>query len=117
MLAVSALAGAGLIGSPRLLGVWIVPVLLGQPALRLYVLAEHGDCPRTADCFETMRTTFTSAALRGLACNRPSHAGHHPAPPVPFHALPALHRRVRARPRTTAPGHVAVTRADLPRRP
>ena len=28
---------------------WLVPVLLGQPFLRLYLLAEHGDCPEVVN--------------------------------------------------------------------
>jgi len=43
MLALYALAALSLVWSPLLLWVWIVPVILGQPVLRLYLLAEHGD--------------------------------------------------------------------------
>ena len=34
-----------------LLWLWIVPLILGFPVLRLYLLAEHGRCPRWRTCF------------------------------------------------------------------
>lgn len=111
-----ALAALSLIWSPLVLWVWVLPVLLGQPALRVYLLAEHGDCPRVADMLANTRTTFTTAAVRWLAWNMPYHAEHHLAPQVPFHRLPALHALIRARLQVTAPGYGAFTRAYLARR-
>ncbi len=116
MLVLYAAAGLSLAWSPLQLWVWIVPVLLGQPALRLYLLAEHGDCPRTADFFENTRTTLTTGLVRALAWNMPYHAEHHLAPQVPFHALPVLHALIRDRLRTTATGYAAFTRDYLARR-
>lgn len=52
---------------PLVLWVWLVPVLLGQPFLRLYLLAEHGDCPKVANMFQNTRTTFTNRIVRFLA--------------------------------------------------
>ncbi len=103
--------------SPLVLWLWIAPLLLGQPALRLYLLAEHGDCPQVADLLLNTRTTFTTRAVRALAWNMPYHAEHHLMPQVPFHRLPALHGLVRDRLGTTADGYVAFTRAYLERRP
>lgn len=116
LLALYALAAASLLWSPLVLWLWVVPVLLGQPALRLYLLAEHGDCPRVADMLENTRTTFTGRAVRWLAWNMPYHAEHHLAPQVPFHRLPRLHALIRDRLRVTAPGYAAFTRAYLARR-
>lgn len=93
-----------------------MPCLLGQPALRLYLLAEHGDCPQVADMLQNTRTTFTARAVRALAWNMPYHAEHHLAPQVPFHRLPALHALIRDRLRVTAPGYAAFTRDYLARR-
>jgi len=75
-----------------LLFIWLIPMLIGQPFLRLYLLAEHGRCPYVANMLENTRTTFTNAAVRRLAWNMPYHAEHHSYPAVPFHKLPALHR-------------------------
>jgi fatty acid desaturase len=77
--------------STTLLYVWIVPALLGQPFLRLYLLAEHGRCPFVANMLENSRTTLTNWFVRKLAWNMPFHAEHHAYPGVPFHQLPAFH--------------------------
>lgn len=95
-----------LLVSPVLVWVWIVPVLLGQPVLRLYLMAEHGRCPHVADMFENTRTTFTNRAVRWLAWNMPYHAEHHAMPAVPFHKLPELHELTRAHLRQTEDGYV-----------
>jgi fatty acid desaturase len=97
--------------------VWILPVLVGQPFLRLYLLAEHGDCPRVANMFENTRTTFTNRVVRFLAWNMPYHVEHHVWPQVPFHRLPVLHRMMRDELRITADGYAAFTKAYLARRP
>ena len=98
------------------LWVWLVPILLGQPVLRLYLLAEHGDCPRVADMFLNTRTTFTNRVVRFLAWNMPYHVEHHVAPTVPFHRLPDLHARMRAHLAVTAEGYAVFTREYLARR-
>ncbi len=104
------------VAGPLALWVWVVPVLLGQPALRLYLLAEHGDCPRVADMFLNTRTTFTNRIVRFLAWNMPYHTEHHVYPNVPFHQLPGLHTMMRDALQVTAEGYAAFTTAYLRRR-
>jgi fatty acid desaturase len=116
MLVLYALAAASLWWTPVLLWVWVVPVLLGQPVLRLYLLAEHGDCPQVADMFLNTRTTLTTRLVRFLAWNMPYHAEHHVYPAVPFHRLPRLHALMRRHLQVTADGYVAFTRDYLARR-
>jgi fatty acid desaturase len=70
---------------------WILPALLGQPLLRLYLLAEHSGCDLGDNMLENSRTTYTVPWLSFLAWNMPYHAEHHYLASVPFHALPALH--------------------------
>jgi fatty acid desaturase len=111
-----AVVAVSLIWSPVVIWVWLVPVLLGQPVLRLYLLAEHGDCPQVANMFENTRTTFSTALVRFLAWNMPYHVEHHVYPAVPFHHLPALHGLMRDELRVTADGYAAFTRAYLARR-
>lgn len=89
----------------EILAVWIVPMLLGQPFLRLYLLAEHGRCPQVANMFENTRTTFTNSIIRKLAWNMPYHAEHHACPTVPFHRLPELHRLTQPHLRETEDGY------------
>lgn len=104
-----ALAALSLIFSPILLTIWLIPVLIGQPFLRAYLLAEHGLCPPVANMLENSRTTFTSRAIRALAWNMPYHAEHHSYPNVPFHHLPAFHRWTRDHLRSTSAGYMAFT--------
>ncbi|MGL5010248.1 MAG: fatty acid desaturase [Paracoccaceae bacterium] len=110
------LVGLSLLFSPVLFWVWLLPVVLGQPFLRLYLLAEHGDCPQVANMFENTRTTFTTAVVRFLAWNMPYHAEHHVYPAVPFHQLPVLHGMMKDELRVTAEGYGAFTKAYLERR-
>lgn len=101
------------IGSNAALIYWIAPALLGQPALRLYLMAEHGLCPLTPDMVENTRTTYTNALMRALAWNMPYHAEHHAYPAVPFHRLAAVNRAIAPRLKVTAPGYIAVQRQIL----
>lgn len=91
--------------SPLLIWTWIVPLLLGQPFLRLFLLAEHTNCPHVENMFENTRTTFTTKLVRLVAWNMPFHAEHHALPTVPFHKLPELHEAVREHLKTTADGY------------
>ena len=77
--------------STALLWVWLLPALLGQPFMRLYLLAEHTRCPHVANMLENTRTTFTTRLVRFIAWNMPYHIEHHTYPAVPFHKLPAFH--------------------------
>jgi fatty acid desaturase len=80
-----------LLGTPLLIWVWLLPMLIAAPALRGYLLAEHARCPHVADMLSNTRTTFTNRVVRWLAWNMPYHAEHHSYPAVPFHKLPELH--------------------------
>ena len=110
------LAGLTFLWTDLLLWAWLLPMLLGQPFLRLYLLAEHGDCPEVADMFRNTRTTLTTRAVRWLAWNMPYHVEHHVWPGVPFHRLPEVHGLMRAELKVTAEGYAAFTRDYLERR-
>lgn len=96
---------AALLLGPWLIWLWVLPVLLGQPFLRLYLLAEHGRCPPVANMLENSRTTFTNRAVRFLAWNMPYHAEHHAYPAVPFHQLPAFHAHAKNHLKSTSHGY------------
>ncbi len=100
-------------GATVLLWLWLIPVLLGQPFLRLYLLAEHTGCPQVPDMLRNTRTTFTNPLVRFVAWNMPYHAEHHALPAVPFHKLPALHRILRGDLAVTANGYPAAARAAV----
>lgn len=102
-------------GSTLPLLLWVGPALLGQPLLRLYLLAEHTGCADSPDMLENSRTTRTNALVRYFAWNMPFHAEHHAYPSVPFHALPALHRLVADALGCRGAGYLAVERGILAR--
>ena len=112
--ALSALTGT----AAWLIWFWIVPVLLGQPMLRLYLLAEHTGCPMTPDMLENSRTVHTNALVRFLAWNMPYHAEHHAYASIPFHALPRAHTAlaplIRNQPRGYARVHRDLARSLVP---
>lgn len=110
MLGVYGLVIASLFVTPVLFWVWILPVVLGQPFLRLYLLAEHGRCAFVANMFENTRTTYTNRLVRFLAWNMPYHVEHHTLPQVPFHKLPEVHDRMAGHHQVTAPSYRAFTK-------
>lgn len=113
LLALYALVWLSLFVSSAAVWLWILPVLLGQPFLRLYLMAEHTRCPHVADMFSNTRTTFTTRAMRFLAWNMPYHAEHHAMPQVPFHQLPALHQETAPHLTSTSDGYAEFTRETL----
>jgi fatty acid desaturase len=74
-----------------LLYFWVLPLLMGQPFLRWFLLAEHGGCDFSSNMLENSRTTYASPLVNFLSWNMSYHAEHHYLASVPFHALPALH--------------------------
>ena len=110
MLAIYAVLGISLLVSPLLFWVWLLPCLLGQPFLRLYLLAEHGRCAYVANMLENTRTTLTNRIVRFLAWNMPYHIEHHSLPQVPFHKLPELHEHMQGHHGVLAEGYCRFTR-------
>lgn len=94
---------------------WIVPAMLGQPFLRMYLLAEHTGCAANDDTFANTRTTYTNRFVRALAWQMPFHVEHHAFPAVPFHALRRVNEVIRGRIEISASGYGAVQR-ELVRR-
>ncbi|MEK1890500.1 MAG: fatty acid desaturase family protein [Phyllobacterium sp.] len=91
--------------SAVLLFIWVIPAILGQPFLRLYLLAEHGRCAFVANMLENSRTMTTTWLVRKLAWNMPYHAEHHSYPGVPFHQLPEFHALIEAHLKETESGY------------
>ncbi|MDH3388347.1 MAG: fatty acid desaturase [Gammaproteobacteria bacterium] len=89
---------------------WVLPALLAQPLLRLYLLPEHSGCDLNDNMLENSRTTYTTPLLNFLAWNMPYHAEHHYLASVPFHALPALHAYTGQRVKHKGDGYFQVNR-------
>ena len=75
-----------------LLYLWIIPVFVGQPFLRAYLLAEHMLCPAVPEMLQNTRTTLTNPILGWLCWNMNYHVEHHAYPAIPFHQLPETHK-------------------------
>jgi fatty acid desaturase len=105
--AVVALASFDL-GSVAVLDYWLMPLVLGQPALRAFLMAEHTGCPLVPDMLQNSRTTKSNPLMRWLAWNMNHHAEHHAYPALPFHALPEAHKLIRDKIAVRASGYLAV---------
>ena len=92
--------------NPILIWLWVIPVMIGQPFLRLYLLAEHGRCAFVANMLENTRTTYTNVIIRFLAWNMPYHIEHHSFPNVPFYNLPKLNELMAAHLLETEDGYI-----------
>jgi fatty acid desaturase len=82
-------------GWTQLLWYWIVPLFLGEPVMRFIRLTEHVGRPNVDDMKENTRTSMVSWPSKFLSWNMNYHAEHHYAASVPFHALPALHDKLK----------------------
>lgn len=94
---------AALAGLAALAWLWLPAVawlLAGFAGAHLvlgpYLAAEHTGMPTRGDVLARTRSVRSNALVRWLFWNMPYHAEHHGWPAVPFHAVPALHRRVAA---------------------
>lgn len=92
---------------------WVVPAILGQPFLRLFLMSEHIGCAFSDDMLANTRTTYTNASVRLIAWRMPYHAEHHCFPSVPFHALFKVNALSGKRNQVTAPGYLALHRELL----
>lgn len=110
----AAIGLSALAGVDWILWLWVIPALAGQPFLRAYLLAEHWGCPAVPDMWRNTRTTISNPLVRFLAWNMPYHAEHHAHAGVPFHALPALARRMAGARQTEAPGYATFHLREAP---
>jgi fatty acid desaturase len=86
---------------------WLLPRIAGEPVMRIIRMSEHGACPLVPDMLRNTRTVITLRGLRWLNWNNAHHAEHHALPGIPFHALPELHKDLRAHLKEVRPGYVA----------
>jgi len=104
-------------GTALLVWLWVLPALIGQPFLRLFLMAEHSGCPQVPDMLANSRTTLTNRAMEALCWQMNRHSAHHAYPAIPFHALPAADRLLAPRIIPRASGYIALHReiwASLP---
>ena len=70
-----------------LLKTWLIPMIIGQPFLRFFLLAEHGFCDLTNNMTKNSRTTKSNFLVRFFMWNMNYHTEHHYTPGLPFHKL------------------------------
>jgi fatty acid desaturase len=92
---------------------WLLPLAVGQPFLRLAMLAEHSGCSFDANGTTNTRTTLTNRLVAWQMWNMPFHAEHHLYASLPFHSLPAAHRWIGPALKHLDLGYVAVHRKML----
>ncbi|NDC15153.1 MAG: fatty acid desaturase [Synechococcaceae bacterium WB9_2_170] len=100
-------------GNGFLLWSWLLPLVVGQPFLRFWLLAEHTGCSYGPDGTTNTRTTRTHPLLVWQLWNMPFHAEHHLYASLPFHALPAAHRWIAPELQHLDQGYLRVHRALL----
>ena len=100
-------------GSGFLFWNWLLPLAVGQPFLRLVMLAEHSGCSFDADGTTNTRTTLTNPVVAWQMWNMPFHAEHHLYASLPFHSLPAAHRWIGPELKHLDPGYLFVHRKLL----
>jgi fatty acid desaturase len=101
------------LGFGAVLVYWFLPAILAQPFLRALLIVEHTGCSLDRNGLTNTRTTLTAWPIRLLMWNMPYHAEHHLFPAVPFHQLPALHRRISDQLANVAASYRAANRAVI----
>ncbi|SDE00674.1 fatty acid desaturase [Belnapia rosea] len=86
---------------------WLLPQLVGQPLLRLYLFTEHTGCSMDRNGLTNTRTMLTTPLMRLLMWNMPFHAEHHLYPFIPFHRLGEAHALLRDRLAHVHPGYAS----------
>jgi fatty acid desaturase len=89
---------------------WLFPLFIGQPILRLILLAEHTGCSHDDNPLTNTRTLHTLFPLQFMMWNMPLHAEHHLYPSIPFHQLPAAHSHLASFFMHKDQGYIAVNR-------
>ena len=90
-----AIAISLLFQQPWFITLWLLPLAIGQPILRLILLAEHTGCSNDNNSLSNTRTTLTWLPIKLMMWNMSFHAEHHLYPSIPFHALPQAHQELK----------------------
>jgi fatty acid desaturase len=74
-----------------------LPLIYGELLLRMMETCQHGGFHEDViDHRLNTRTFYTNPIFRFLYWNMNYHMEHHMFPMIPFHALPALHKEIKA---------------------
>jgi fatty acid desaturase len=95
---------------PWFITFWLLPLAVGQPILRLILLAEHTGCSKDNNPLTNTRTTLTWFPIKFMMWNMPYHAEHHLYPSIPFHSLPQAHQQLKEHFTVIDQGYLKVNR-------
>ncbi len=95
---------------PWFLMYWLLPLAIGQPILRMILLAEHTGCTYDENPLTNTRTTLTLWPIRFLMWNMPYHAEHHLYASIPFHSLAKAHTKLLPQLERVESGYLKVNR-------
>jgi fatty acid desaturase len=95
---------------PLFLIYWLFPLAIGQPILRMILLAEHTGCTYDDNPLTNTRTTLTLWPIRFLMWNMPYHAEHHLYASIPFHSLAKAHTKLLTQLERVESGYLKVNR-------
>ena len=91
----SAVAYLGWVPTNVFLTLWLLPLAIGQPFLRMILLSDHTACEYGSNYLTNTRTTYTNLFVRYLMWEMPFHSEHHRYPGIPFHALSEVHSHLK----------------------
>jgi fatty acid desaturase len=112
---VGAIAISLLFKQPWFLIYWLLPMIVGQPLLRMILLSEHTGCTHDNNPLTNTRTTLTVWPVQFLMWNMPFHAEHHLYASIPFHALPTAHEKLKSHFVYVESGYLKVNRGLIVR--
>ncbi|MEO0984073.1 MAG: fatty acid desaturase [Cyanobacteria bacterium J06639_14] len=108
-----AIAASLIAHQPWFLLYWVLPLAVGQPLLRMILLAEHTGCTHEDNPLTNTRTTLTLWPINFLMWNMPFHAEHHLYPSIAFHQLPEAHTQLAPNFAYVDPGYIQVNRSII----
>lgn len=88
------------------LWLWLLPIVLAEPVMRAIRMTEHVGRPTVNDMKCNTRSNRVALPWRFLCWNMNYHAEHHYASSVPFHALPALSKKLEGYVYTEKRGYI-----------
>jgi fatty acid desaturase len=108
-----AIALSLIFGKPWFLLYWVLPLAVGQPILRMILLAEHTGCTEDNNPLTNTRTTLTIWPIRLLMWNMPFHGEHHLYQSIPFYQLPKAHQLLSKHLTRVDAGYLRVNQAII----
>jgi fatty acid desaturase len=110
-----AIALSLIFSKPWFLLYWVLPLAVGQPILRMILLAEHTGCTEDNNPLTNTRTTLTIWPIRLLMWNMPFHGEHHLYQSIPFYQLPKAHQLLSKYLTRVDAGYLRVNQAIIAR--